>query len=136
MTNAAKKKVQERAKYCCEYCLSQSKFSADSFVIEHIIPLAKGGTDDLENLALSCQRCNNHKFTATHSLDTATGILVALYHPRIDAWELHFQWSEDFTEIIGISPNGRASVQRLQLNRQGLINLRQVFVQVGLHPPY
>jgi hypothetical protein len=63
-------------------------------------------------------------------------LIVPLYHPRIDIWEQHFQWSDAFTELLGISPIGRATVQRLQLNRQGLINLRQVFIQVGLHPPY
>jgi hypothetical protein len=136
MTKATKKAVQERAKNCCEYCLSQSKISADTFVMEHIIPLIKGGTNDLENLALACQRCNNHKFTFTRAIDTVTGLIVPLYHPRVDVWEQHFQWSDDFTELLGISPIGRATVQRLQLNRQGLINLRQVFVQVGLHPPY
>jgi hypothetical protein len=136
MTKATKKAVQERAKHCCEYCLSQSNFSADTFVIEHLIPLVKGGTNDLKNLALSCQRCNNHKFTATRAIDTVTGLIIPLYHPRIDVWEQHFQWSDDFTELLGISPIGRATVERLQLNRQGLINLRQVFVQVGLHPPY
>jgi hypothetical protein len=136
MTKAIKKAVQERAKHCCEYCLSQSKISADIFVMEHIIPLIKGGTSDLENLALACQRCNNHKYTAIQALDSATGLIVPLYHPRIDIWEQHFQWSDDFTELLGISPIGRATIQKLQLNRQGLINLRQVFIQVGLHPPY
>ena len=136
MTKETKKTVYERAQYCCEYCFSQSKFSSDNYSIEHIIPLVKGGTSTLENLALSCQRCNNHKFTATHALDMATGTITPLYHPRNDIWSEHFQWSVDATEILGISPIGRATVQRLQLNREGLINLRNVFVAVGLHPPY
>jgi hypothetical protein len=136
MTKAIKEAVKGRAKNCCEYCLCQADFSSDTFAIEHIIPLAKGGDNDLANLAFSCQGCNNHKFTATHAIDIATGETVPLYNPRLDIWENHFQWSENYTEIIGISPIGRVTVTRLQLNRQGLINLRQVFVQVGLHPPY
>ncbi len=43
---------------------------------------------------------------------------------------------EYFTEIIGISPSGRATVNRLQLNREGLVNLRRVLVDAGLHPPF
>jgi 5-methylcytosine-specific restriction endonuclease McrA len=31
--------------------------------IEHIIPRHHGGTDDLENLAMACARCNGHKGT-------------------------------------------------------------------------
>lgn len=29
--------------------------------VEHIRPRTHGGTDDLENLALACARCNNQK---------------------------------------------------------------------------
>lgn len=29
--------------------------------IEHILPRNHGGTDDLDNLALACARCNNEK---------------------------------------------------------------------------
>lgn len=29
--------------------------------VEHIIPRAHGGTDDIENLALACVACNNEK---------------------------------------------------------------------------
>ncbi|MDX2285233.1 MAG: HNH endonuclease [Bacteroidia bacterium] len=39
---------------CCEYCKSQAAFATYSFSIEHIIPLSKGGTHDLSNLALAC----------------------------------------------------------------------------------
>ena len=136
MKESIKQAVQERAKYCCEYCWAQSKISADNFVMEHIIPVVKGGATDLNNLAFSCQRCNNHKFTATHAIDAATGATAPLYHPREDIWEEHFQWSDDFTEIVGISPTGRATVSRLNLNRVNLVNLRKILVKVGLHPPF
>ncbi|MBV7331348.1 HNH endonuclease [Chloroflexi bacterium TSY] len=38
-----KKVVKKRAKNCCEYCWSQEEYSPDSFSIEHITPLSKGG---------------------------------------------------------------------------------------------
>ena len=50
-----RKAVAERALYCCEYCQSQLKFSADSFSVEHIVPQSRGGSDDVSNLALACQ---------------------------------------------------------------------------------
>ena len=46
------------------------------------------------------------------------------------------EWHEESTEILGISPLGRATVLRLHLNRIGLINLRRVLWQAGLHPPF
>ena len=42
--------VTRRARGCCEYCLSQELYSPDPFSVEHIIPLARGGTHDLEGL--------------------------------------------------------------------------------------
>ena len=128
--------VRKRAKYCCEYCIAQQKYSQDIFSGDHIVPIAKGGTDDPDNLALSCQCCNNLKYTFTHSLDPMTGVIAPLYNPRIDDWHSHFQWQKDFTIIVGISPTGRATVKRLELNREGLMNFRAVLRVVRKHPPY
>ena len=128
--------VRERARFCCEYCFAQLLFSSDSFSIEHIIPRAKNGLTVLENLAFSCQRCNNHKFTATEAIDLISGSIVPLYNPRTDIWVEHFEWNEDFTELLGISPTGRATILRLHLNRDGLVNLRRVLYQTGFHPPF
>ena len=61
--------------------------------------------------------------------------MVALFHPRQQVWTEHFAWNEDFTQIIGKTPCGRATIQALCLNRNGLINLRRVLVMAGVHPP-
>jgi hypothetical protein len=136
MKGSLKKAVRERAKFCCEYCLAQIMYSADVFSIEHILPISKGGLSILINLAFSCQCCNNHKFTATHAIDSLTGAMAQLYNPRTDIWAEHFKWDDDFIEILGISPTGRATITRLHLNRENLLNLRRVLVQVGFHPPF
>jgi HNH endonuclease len=135
MRESLKKAVRQRAKFCCEYCLAQILFSADVFSIEHILPLSKGGLTVLINLAFSCQCCNNHKYTATQAFDPLSGAMAQLYNPRTDVWAEHFKWDDDFIEILGISPIGRATVTRLHLNREGLLNLRRVLVQAGFHPP-
>ena len=103
-------------------------YSADSFSIEHIVPRARGGATELENAAYACQGCNNHKYTATQGFDSVTGESVPLFHPRSDRWLDHFAWNEDGTIILGVTPTGRATVQDLQLNRSGLVNLRRVLV--------
>jgi hypothetical protein len=135
MNTATKKLVKERVRNCCEYCFAQAKFSADNFVIEHILAVVLGGTDDPDNLALSCQCCNNFKYTAISALDPLSNTLASLYNPRIDTWHEHFVWSDNKLEIIGISPTGRATVYRLRLNRKGLLNLRRVLKNEGEHPP-
>ncbi|NUQ61557.1 MAG: HNH endonuclease [Pirellulales bacterium] len=59
--------VVERARDCCEYCRSQSRFSPDPFSVEHIVPRARGGPSHLDNLAFSCQGCNNRKYKGIFS---------------------------------------------------------------------
>jgi hypothetical protein len=34
-----------------------------------------------------------------------------------------------------LTPTGRATVEKLQLNREGVVNLRQVMAMAGKHPP-
>jgi 5-methylcytosine-specific restriction endonuclease McrA len=50
----------------CLHCNSRLTVSAagepmGSVTIEHILPRHHGGTDDIENLALACARCNTEK---------------------------------------------------------------------------
>lgn len=127
--------ISERAQGCCEYCLSQVDFATQSFSVEHIIPVVWGGTNVLENLALACQGCNSHKHAKRENIDPIGDAIVSLYHPRQQMWDDHFQWSEDFTLIIGITPTGRATVEALKMNRPGVVNLRRVLFALGEHPP-
>lgn len=127
--------VIDRAKGCCEYCLCQAQFSPDPFSIEHIVPQSKGGSDLAENLAFSCQGCNGHKHTAIKAIDPISGESTALYNPRIHQWDDHFVWDENYSMIVGCTAIGRATVERLQLNRTGVVNLRRVLRKLNRHPP-
>ncbi len=127
--------VVQRAHACCEYCLSQEQFSTQAFSLDHIIPVEKGGKTALNNLALSCQGCNNHKYTKTEGYDAITHQMIPLYHPRKHQWNEHFVWNEDCTLILGVTPTGRATVETLQLNRAGVVNLRQILSRAKQHPP-
>jgi hypothetical protein len=135
ITAQQKRAVVERARGCCEYCRSQARFATQSFSVEHITPRSRSGETNLDNLALACEGCNSHKHAKIEAYDPITGEIVALYHPRQQRWYRHFRWNDDFTLIVGITPTGRATVEALQLNREGLINLRQVLYEAGEHPP-
>jgi 5-methylcytosine-specific restriction endonuclease McrA len=54
--------VRERANYQCEYSHSPERLSANRFTVDHIIPKSLGGTDDINNLALACRRCNERRY--------------------------------------------------------------------------
>lgn len=129
-----KAEVKQRARGCCEYCWSQEEYSPDTFSVEHIIPLAKGGSNEANNLANSCQGCNNHKFVSVEAIDPLTGEMASLYHPRQQRWADHFAWNENYTLIVGLTPTGRATVAKLELNRKGVMNLRRLLHGWGLHP--
>jgi len=127
--------VAHRAQHCCEYCLSQADFSPDPFSIEHIVPFRESGEHDPSNLALACQGCNGRKYTSVEAPDPITGSPTPLYNPRQHQWRDHFAWSADFSEIVGVSATGRATVARLALNRTGVVNLRRALRITGDHPP-
>lgn len=127
--------VAARAVDRCEYCRSPARYATQRFSVEHILPRSHGGTSVVENLALSCQGCNNHKYNRVAAVDPVSGDLAPLYHPRRDRWHAHFAWSADTLLIIGMSPTGRATVEALALNRPGVVNLRQLLVVVNEHPP-
>ncbi len=134
-TKEQREQVIARAKECCEYCLSQSRFSPDSFSIDHIIPHTAGGATTLDNLALSCQGCNNHKYAKTEAFDPVTGRIVPLYHPRRQNWKDHFAWDKELIHLVGLTPTGRATIATLHLNRVGIVNLRRILCMVNEHPP-
>jgi hypothetical protein len=104
------------------------------YSVEHVVPKSKGGTDELNNLALSCQECNNHKSDKTESADPRTGIMTLLFHPRRDEWKEHFVWQDGYTRISGITPCGRVTVEVLHLNRPNVVNWRGVMYRADLHP--
>ncbi len=128
--------VTDRAKQCCEYCRTQAQYSSDSFTVDHITPRILGGPTMVDNLALSCYGCNQHKSTRSSAADPTTGSLAGLFHPRLHSWNKHFAGNEDFTLLLGLTPTGRATIATLHLNRRGLVNMRRVLRAIGEHPPH
>jgi hypothetical protein len=132
--------VRKRAEYLCEYCHSSEEASAAQFEIDHILPQSLGGSDNLDNLALACQRCNSYRYNFTTGFDPQTQTNVTLFNPRQQQWSTHFIWSADGLIIIGLTPTGRATCDRLDFNderhNQGWIKkARRFWIQGGWHPP-
>ena len=68
--------VYERTQGKCALCGKFVRF--DQFTIDHIIPLAKGGTNDRNNLQCTCKRCNAMKqdFSQDEFIDRMIDILA------------------------------------------------------------
>lgn len=128
--------VRARARDRCEYCHSPQALIMGRLQIDHVLPVAKGGENDEENLCLACELCNQHKWTQTEAPDPQTGIVVNLFNPRNQRWDEHFVWSADGSRVIGITPIGRATVEELRLNTELAQTVRRNWIVAGWHPPH
>jgi hypothetical protein len=96
-----------RARSRCEYCRLDEWLSGIPCEIDHVVPVAVDGETALDNLALACSPCNRHKAKRTQATDPVSGKVVPLYHPRQHLWREHFAWSDDGTQIVGLTEIGR-----------------------------
>lgn len=124
--------VHERADYTCEYCQTAQRVIGQAMHVEHIDP--KGG-DHPDNLCLSCPSCNLSKARATSAPDPLSGEIVPLFHPRTENWTEHFEWARNGTQLVGLTPVGRATIIRLKMNIPRIVEARSTWVRAGVHPP-
>lgn len=132
---ALRQRVTETARFRCGYCLISQHVVGPLLEIDHIIPQARGGTNDESNLFLACPMCNSYKADRSETVDPQSGETVPLFNPRTDRWHDHFEWIEDGTIILGKTPRGRATVAALNMNHPDIVSVRRLWVIAGWHPP-
>lgn len=128
-------KVRRDAKNRCGYCLLPQEILMGKLEIEHLLPLAEGGTDDEENLWLACRDCNSYKSSKVYVFDEETEQIVKLFNPRTQNWHEHFRFNENQTKIIGKTVCGRATVVALRMNEEQAVSARTRWVAAGWYPP-
>ena len=121
--------VRERAGERCEYCRLHQRNTELLHHIEHVIARQHGGSDDVDNLALACHRCNLHKGPNLSGVDPVTGGVETLFHPRHNQWPEHFAFRD--AHLKGLTPSGRATVEVLALNDARRIELRHELLRLG-----
>ena len=129
MDSATRDFVRRRAHNRCEYCLLSQRHSALAHHVEHIIARQHGGSDEADNLALACHRCNLCKGPNLTSIDRVGGEVVSLFHPRQDEWETHFRMRG--AQIEGLTAVGRATVGLLAMNDTRRLELRSELLLLG-----
>jgi len=132
---AVRRRVAEVALHRCGYCQTSRFVVGPLLEIDHILPESRGGTSDESNLWLSCPLCNGAKSDRVDALDPETGVVVALFNPRIDTWSEHFSWSDNGVRIVGRTSIGRATVAALRMNDPDMLAARRMWVEAGWHPP-
>ncbi|MCA9331158.1 HNH endonuclease [Candidatus Saccharibacteria bacterium] len=134
ITTSQRQQIRQQAGGCCEYCRVSEDDRLANFQIDHIIPIKHGGTDESENLCLACLKCNSFKGPNVAALDPNTGEATKLFNPRKQHWHDHFDIQEDAT-ILGITPEGRATVAVLRMNYGGgRMAQRRMSMDLGEYP--
>jgi len=127
--------LAKRDKNRCVYCLTSEENCGLRMHVDHIIPVIAGGETTYDNLCLACFSCNIHKGANQKWVDPTTLETVSLFHPLRYKWNEHFSWNETKTEIIGLTPCGRATIAALQMNNSTVVKARHRWVSAGWHPP-
>lgn len=127
---ALRRRVRHRFSDRCAYCQTPEALTVATFELEHIVPRSAGGMTVLANLCLACPNCNRYKAHHQTAVDPVTAQPVPLFHPCRQEWQEHFAWSPDGSEIIGLTPVGRATVTALKMNRPPLVRLRQLWIKL------
>jgi len=122
--------VRRRALGRCEYCQLPDSVALSPFHVEHIIPLKHRGATDAGNLAWSCLQCNLSKGSDLAGYDTVTSRLTALFNPRQQRWEDHFEMRGAI--IVGLTAEGRVTIAVLQMNVREQIAIRKAAMRKGL----
>jgi hypothetical protein len=124
--------VRDRAHGRCEYCGIPEQFDRPGFEIEHIVARQHGGLTVAGNLAWACFSCNKRKGPNLSGIDSSTGAVAPLFHPRRHKWSRHFQWRG--ATIVGRSPTGRATIAVLGMNLPLRVRVRAELIDEGVFP--
>jgi hypothetical protein len=131
LSEREKEAVKRRAGYRCEYC----RIVGWELQIDHILPRSPRRRDSAEeldvpeNLAAACAHCNRLKGDFTTGRDPLTGREARLFHPRRDAWDDHFAWSNDYLRLLPLSEIGGATIAQLRMNAPVLRRQRRLLRQ-------
>lgn len=122
--------VKARAGNQCEYCHYPERLALHSHEVDHVIPILHTGQTTSGNLAYACLECNRYKGLNVASFDPQTKTLTPLFHPRNQLWGQHFRWENAI--IVPLTPEGRVTINVLQMNLRDRVEERQVFIDVGV----
>jgi len=92
--------VFKRDSFTCQYC---GKKAPDVILhVDHIDPVAKGGTNNILNLVTSCEECNQGKRDvplSDNSVLEKRRRQVEASNERREQFEMFFEWSKSLEEI-------------------------------------
>jgi hypothetical protein len=118
------RRVRDRASNRCEYCGVSQAGQEATFHVDHIRPRRDGGRTTLENLALACVSCSLRKGARTSAIDPEQNNWPSCLTREVWTGAHTLSFADDF-RLIGRTPEGRATVQLLSMNRPLAIEIRR-----------
>lgn len=114
-----------RTDFCwsCAYCsICEAEAQGIEMQIDHYVPQASGGVNDYENLYYACAICNRRKSGWCPTGDPDRDLI------RIDQTDPadHIKLGSDRSHVAPLTPAGSASIERVDLNRWALRQLRHI----------
>jgi hypothetical protein len=91
--------------------------------VDHFMPRAVGGSDDLDNLVYACWKCNQFKHDFWPNPDDLTHRRRIL-HPLLDDLAIHVRANEQTGQLEAMTATGRFHITTLRLNRPQLVKYR------------
>lgn len=73
LSNELRERVRQRAQYLCEYCHTNELWQYVPFTIDHVLPIAEGGENTQENLALALLALNRERIVQIRRADIEVG---------------------------------------------------------------
>lgn len=93
--------VFKRDKFTCQYC--GAKAPDVLLQIDHVVPISKGGDNDIMNLVTSCEACNSGKSDKTLDDDSALNVKRAqleILQERRHQIELMLDWQRGLKNYL------------------------------------
>ena len=59
ISRATRRRVYQRDEFTCQFC--RERFTRTELTIDHLVPLDRGGLDEITNYVTCCKRCNQMK---------------------------------------------------------------------------
>ena len=132
MTRDIALQVRQRAENRCEYCHLPASAYPLPLHVDHIKARQHGGLTVIENLALACLHCNRHKGPNLAGADLVSGEIIRLFHPRIDQWSEHFEWTGAI--LHGRTAIGRVTIHVLAINDPDVVAVREALIAEQVLP--
>lgn len=111
-----KKKVLHKSKGVCAHC--GKKLTLEDMTVDHVIPLSKGGGNDLKNLVALCEKCNKDKSNYVVQPEEYFNYLDWVYLEN-----LHKEYKKYYEDIDWVSKRQIFSEDRKDVNSMNSLGM-------------